>query len=90
MVSHPPTYETSQFALMRYHENNLVKANGMPSLLDSAWVFVVPPVTLRNVSLPKVSPHPPCDSPNTSRRFALGASNVCLVRENPTCSVPAL
>ena len=30
-----------------------------------------------------------CDSPNTSRRFVLGASNVCLVGENPTCSVPA-
>ena len=29
-----------------------------------------------------------CESPNTSRRFALGASNVCLVGENPTCSVP--
>ena len=27
--------------------------------------------------------------PNTSRRFVLGASNVCLVGENPTCSVPA-
>ena len=34
--------------------------------------------------------HPSCDSPNTSRRFALGASNVCLVVENPTCPVPAL
>ena len=34
-----------------------------------------------------------CDSPNTtSRRFASGfaASDVCLVGENPTCSVPAL
>ena len=30
------------------------------------------------------------DSSNTSRRFALGASNVCLVGENPTCSVLAL
>ena len=30
------------------------------------------------------------DSPNTSRGFALGASDVCLVGENPTCSVPAL
>ena len=29
------------------------------------------------------------DSPKTSRRFALGARNVCLVGENPTCSVPA-
>ena len=28
--------------------------------------------------------------PNTSRRFALGASSVCLVGENPTFSVPAL
>ena len=27
---------------------------------------------------------------NPSRRFALGARNVCLVGENPTCSVPAL
>ena len=31
-----------------------------------------------------------CDPPNTSRRFALGASNGCLVGGNPTCSVPAL
>ena len=31
------------------------------------------------------------DSPiTTSRRFALGASNVYLVGENETCSVPAL
>ena len=29
-------------------------------------------------------------APNISRRFALGASNVCLVGENPTCSVSAL
>ena len=36
------------------------------------------------------SSHPSCDSPNTSRRFALGASNVCLVGENPTFSVPVL
>ena len=34
--------------------------------------------------------HSSCDSPSTSRRFALGASNVCLVGEKPTCSVPAL
>ena len=26
----------------------------------------------------------------TSRRFALGVSNVCLIGENPTCSVPTL
>ena len=32
----------------------------------------------------------PCDSLNTSRRFALAACNVCLVGENRTCSVPAL
>ena len=31
-----------------------------------------------------------CDSPNTSRRSALGASNVCLVGENQRGSVPAL
>ena len=30
------------------------------------------------------------DSPNTSRRFALGANNACRVGETPTCSVPAL
>ena len=34
--------------------------------------------------------HPSFDSPNTSRRFALGASDVCLARESPTCSVSAL
>ena len=33
--------------------------------------------------------HSSCDSPDTSRRFALFASNVCLVGENPTCSVLA-
>ena len=33
--------------------------------------------------------HPSC-SPNTSRRFELGASNVCLVGGNSTCSVRAL
>ena len=27
---------------------------------------------------------------NTPRRFALGSGSVCLVAENPTCSVPAL
>ena len=31
-----------------------------------------------------------CDSPNTSRRFVLDASSVCLGDENPTCSVPPL
>ena len=34
--------------------------------------------------------HPPCDSSNTSRRSALGASKIFLVDENPTYSVPAL
>ena len=33
-------------------------------------------------------PTPP-SSPNTPRRFALGARNICLVGENPMCSVPA-
>ena len=33
---------------------------------------------------------PSCDSPNTSQRFALGEGDVCLVGQNPTCSVPAL
>ena len=31
--------------------------------------------------------NPSCDSPDTSRRFALGSGNVGLVGENPTCSV---
>ena len=31
-----------------------------------------------------------CDSPDTSQCFALGARNVCLVGENPTCTVPTL
>ena len=30
-----------------------------------------------------------CDSHSTSRRFALGTSNVCLVGENRACSLPA-
>ena len=34
--------------------------------------------------------HPSCDSPKTSRRLALGASNACLVGENPTSSVPGI
>ena len=33
--------------------------------------------------------HPSCDSPNTSWRFALRASNVCRAGDNPTCSAPA-
>ena len=33
---------------------------------------------------------PSRDSPNTSRRFLLGAREVLLVAENPTCSIPAL
>ena len=33
---------------------------------------------------------PSCDSPNTSRCFALDPRDVCLVAENPTCSVPTL
>ena len=37
----------------------------------------------------KYAVRPSWDSPNTSRRFALGACNVWLVGENPTCSVPA-
>ena len=36
------------------------------------------------------APHPSRDSLNTSQRFALGASNVRLVGEDPTGSVPAL
>ena len=35
-------------------------------------------------------PPPPCDSPNNSPSFALGARDVCLVGESPTCSVPVL
>ena len=30
-----------------------------------------------------------CDLANTSRHYALGGSNVYVVGENPTCSVPA-
>lgn len=30
--------------------------------------------------------HSSCDSPNTPRRLALGASEVCLVGENPACA----
>ena len=29
-----------------------------------------------------------CGSPNASRCFTLGARSICLVSENPTCSVP--
>ena len=34
--------------------------------------------------------HPPCGSPNTSRRFELRASKICLVGESPTFSVSFL
>ena len=34
--------------------------------------------------------HPSCDSPNTSGRFALGASNVCMVGENPRVLRPGI
>ena len=37
----------------------------------------------------KDAAHSSHDSPNTSRRFALGARDVCVVGENPTYSVPA-
>ena len=40
------------------------------------------------------APLPPPDSPrmrsSTLHHYALDASNVCLVDEHPTCSVPAL
>ena len=39
---------------------------------------------------PPSPPHPSCNSPNTSRRLALDPSDVCLVGENPKCSVSAL
>ena len=38
----------------------------------------------------KDADHPSSDSPNPSRRSALGTRNICLVDENPTCSIPAL
>ena len=44
------------------------------------------------VGLMQLALHATRDSPNTSRRFArlVQAMSVCLVGENPTCSVPAL
>ena len=36
------------------------------------------------VILDRMQAHPSCDSLNISRRFAVGASNLCLVGENPT------
>ena len=50
---------------------------------------VIPPPYLTSGSWKDAVRHPSRDSPNTSRRFALVASNVCLAGENPTCSVPA-
>ena len=46
-----------------------------------------PPVTSGSW---KDAARPSSDLMNTSRRFALGASYVCLVSDNPTCPVTAL
>ena len=50
--------------------------------------------TLKLTRLPygsrKGAARPSCDPSNTSRHFALGAHDACLVGGNPTCSVPAL
>ena len=48
------------------------------------------PKSASQVVLGRMVAQPPCDSTNTSRRFALGARDVCLVGESPTCSVPVL
>ena len=51
----------------------------------------LPKVRLASGSCSRMQLNPPhATSPNTSRRFALGASNICLVDENTTCSVPTL
>ena len=54
----------------------------------------LPPFICRNVRLLKavrsrMQLNPSCDSPDTSRHLTLGGSDVCLVGETPTCSVPA-
>ena len=49
------------------------------------------PKSISQVVLSRCATHNSCGSPtNTSRRFALGARDVCLVGESPTCSVSAL
>ena len=63
----------------KYVPNNITALFPKPPLPSCAKRFLV-----------GCSSRPSCDSPNTSRRFALGASDVCLVGENPTRSVPAL
>ena len=68
----------------------LTKLTAVPSITPP---HPPPPTPLADVRFTsgswKNAIHPSCDSPNTPRRFALGASDVCLVGENPTCSVPA-
>ena len=60
--------------------------------LNSVKLVIHVQVRLTSGSQKDASAHPSCDSPNTSRfasRLAQ-AINVCLVRKNPMCCVPAL
>ena len=70
-------------------KNSLVSPALLPPSSQSTLSSICKKVRLTSGSQWDAA-HPSCDSPNTSRRFALGASNVCLVGENLTCSVPAL
>ena len=63
-------------------EVSLLRAETVLHLVRDAWSTVKRP---RQAT----TEYPP-PRPNTSRRFVLGASNACLVCENPTCSFPAL
>ena len=65
--------------------------------MHAGGVFFFPRLVCAPVSMPPLpagaAAHPSCDSPNTSRRFALDGSNVgnvCLVGENLTCFVPVM
>ena len=58
-----------------------------PTLGDARLLISPLPRSRRSRPM-KDAVHPSLDSPNTSRRFARGASNVYLVGGNSTCPVP--
>ena len=51
--------------------------------INSTLSSIYKKVRLKTVSA-QDAVHPSCDSPNTSRRFVLGSSGICLVDENLT------
>ena len=68
-----------------YHYVNVCTRNCMPQNFGTK--LYIPKECYVFISKLRERAPPPSPSP---RRLALGARNVCLVGENPTCSVPAL